>query len=582
MRRGGTAILLWHVLLVLLWAAGPCALFLHAEEEAPSWSEVQKKHRKAFKKLTLPKHAKLVKEIEPRLPPAIVITAAPFDELIKRLLGRHAKQLKLREEALDGLARHPSPKAGKAVEKALKTLAKEDVDRRKRLLAMEMAYTEVYNRGYMESSEGARRTRKMAAVLVPFYRTLLARNRALEEQAVEALAAMTSGDAFTWLCAAARSASAAPLRGAALAALGRVGGEEARAVLVQAVAKDSAARLRSRALLALTAWPIKDMQGSIVTALQDAAWEVRALAVAMTVSARLIEAAEALIDALEKEDGRLRKDIDDALYALVGVRMYADVALWRRWLEENRSKLAEQARAVAESGAYDKPLGPVEGWPSAEGEEDKEKRAGTTAFYGITSYSKRIVFLIDISRSMQDDAQDNPPKLGDADQPYRKPFGASKMAIARWQLHRAVQHLPEDALFNIVVYSESYNLWETEMARARPRAKKAAHKFIKGLVANGTTNIGDSLDKALEMAGAGDGPAEAFPGGLAADTLYLLSDGKPNRGRVNVLDALLEDFVRRNRRARLVVHTIGIGEESRSSFLEALAARTGGQYVGFR
>ena len=60
-----------------------------------------------------------------------------------------------------------------------------------------------------------------------------------------------------------------------------------------------------------------------------------------------------------------------------------------------------------------------------------------------------------------------------------------------------------------------------------------------------------------------------------------MSDGNPNRGRINSLPALLDEFVRRNRSARLVVHTIGIGEAAGSSFLEDLAARTGGQYVGF-
>ena len=322
------------------------------------------------------------------------------------------------------------------------------------------------------------------------------------------------------------------------------------------------------------------MKGSVLAALGDAAWEVRALAIAMCARGNLVEAVEPLVGALEHEDGRLRKDIDDALHALVGVRMYADVDLWKRWLEENRAQLSEKAAALAKSGTYDQPLGPLEDWPAAEGKDEADgvKRSGTTAFYGITSYSKRLVFLIDISRSMQDEAQDKPAPSGAAEHPYREPRGTSKMDIARWQLHRALQDLPEDASFNLVVYSESYKVWEDGMTPAKARAKKAAHAFVDGLVANGTTNIGDSLDKALELAGVG---GKAADGGLAADTLYLLSDGNPNRGRVNVLSELLEDFVRRNRRARLVVHTIGIGEAAGSSFLKDLAARTGGQYVGY-
>ena len=580
MPRAGTA-----VLLTLFVSAAGCVLACSAfaEDEAPKWNEVQKMHRKAFKKLPLPGHARLVKEIEPSLPGGVVIEAAPFDGLIRRLLAPHAEQLDLRETALRALAHHPSPKAGKAVEVALKVLAKEDADRGKRLLDMEAEYAQVYNRGYMESGESARRTRKMAAVMIPFYRVLLTRSVALRGIAVTTLSAMTSGDALDWLQSAARSSSNPALREAAVQALGRVGGDVALASLLQSVSKDAEARVRGRALAALTAWPIKDMKVVVVTALEDAAWQVRALAVAMCIQGRLIEAVEPLIDALEDENGRLRKDIDDALHALVGVRLYGDVELWKRWLGENREKLAEQARALAADGAYDEPLGPMEDWPTRAvgAESDGEKRGGTTAFYGITSYSKRIVFIIDISRSMQDEAQEMPTVTGDARHPYQEPRGRSKMAIARWQLHRVVHDLPEDATFNIVVYSESYKVWETKMMRARSREKKAAHAFIRGLVANGTTNIGDSLDKALELAGEAGALADEAPDGLAADTLYLLSDGNPNRGRVNVLSKLLSEFVQRNRRARLVVHTIGIGEAAGSSFLENLASGTGGQYVGF-
>jgi len=554
-----------------------CAAAARADGEGPSWSDLQKQCRKAFKAVPLPSHGELVKEITPSLPEGVVIEAAPFDALIQRLVAPRAEQLALRQAALRGLAQHPSPATGKLLEAAYKTLAKEGADRAKRLAATEAEYADVYNAGYMESSEGARRTRKLAAVLIPFYRMLLERNRELRALAVDVLASMRTEAAATWLRAAARGASEPLLREAALRALGRIGGDEARLLLEQAAAKDADPQVRGGALAALAAWPLQDMRAAVLAALDDPAWEVRALAVTMCARGGLVDAVGALIARLAQEDGRLRDDIDDALYAIVGVRMYADVGLWTKWLAENAESLAEKERALVSSGAYAKPLGPPESWPTGEpGESAKdEKRGGTAAFYGITSRSKRIVFLVDISRSMQDEAQDTPPKVGDPKQPYREPQGPSKMAIARWQLHRVVHDLPEDACFNIIVYSESYALWEEQMTRAKPRAKKAAHAFIDGLVANGTTNIGDSLDKALDLAAAGEG-------GLAVDTLFLLSDGNPNRGRINVLADILEDFVARNHELRLVVHTIGIGEAAGSSFLESLAARTGGRYVGFR
>jgi hypothetical protein len=555
---------------------------LRAEPPAPA--ELRKTHKQAFRSLGVPSAKRLEKTLPGKLPGGVVIEAAPFDRLISQLLAPHAAQLDLRDRVLADLAAHPGPVSGKLVASSLATVAKEASQWAKRLAAVEEAYGEVYNRGYMEASEGARRTRKTAAVLIPFYRTLTARGRALADGAVVALAAMKEGEALTWLVGTARTHADPAVRSVAVAALGRIGGDGPHAALVTSAAKDPAAAVRGRALEALTAWPLSRMKDAVLAAIRDASWEVRALAVAMCVRGKLLEAVPALIDALEREPGRLRTDIDDALHALVGVRMYADAARWKRWWKENRAEIEAKTAAQTSSGALDEPLGPIEDWPTPGDDEaeDAEQRGGTSTFYGIQTRSKRIVFVIDISRSMDSEAEAKPPQMGDARHPYAKARGRSKLDIARWQLHRAVHDLPDDAVFNVIVYSESYALWQTGMAEAKKRAKKKAHAFIDGLTANGTTNICDSLDKALEIAGLSPLTGGAEETQLAADTIFLLSDGDPNRGRLSSLPALLEDLVDRNRRARIVVHTIGIGEAAGSSFLKDLARRTGGRYVGFR
>jgi hypothetical protein len=69
---------------------------------------------------------------------------------------------------------------------------------------------------------------------------------------------------------------------------------------------------------------------------------------------------------------------------------------------------------------------------------------------------------------------------------------------------------------------------------------------------------------------------------LGPDTIYLLSDGNPNRGRITTLSDLLRKVTRWNLLSRVVIHTIRIGEAAGSSFLESLAKATGGRYVGFK
>jgi hypothetical protein len=184
---------------------------------------------------------------------------------------------------------------------------------------------------------------------------------------------------------------------------------------------------------------------------------------------------------------------------------------------------------------------------------------------------------------MQDPAKDKPASAGGGKDEFAQPRSGSKIAIAQWQLQRAIAALPADATFDVIVYSESYRVWQPQMTAASPKSKKEAHRFVDGIVANGTTNIADSMDRAFELAGAvpvllrGKTPRDS----LAADTIFLLSDGDPNRGRVTELAALREDLVRRARAARIVIHTVGIGEVSGSTFLASLAEGTGGRYVGF-
>ena len=496
--------------------------------------------QQAFKPLRLPKAAKLEKQLAQKLPRGIVIEAGPFDRLVAGLLKPHAERLDSREKLIAGLT-------GRRLVAAFKVLAKENAGYAKRIAAVEKAYAEHYNKGFDERSEGAKRTRKLASVLLPFYRTLLLRNARIAAAARPGKAGLSAPDPS--------------LRAAAV----RVS-DDLEAVK-RAAREDKHENVRAEALLALLRFKVSAIKDAVIAALGDPAWRVRALAVAICVRARLVEAAGPLIDALGKEQGRLRKDIDDALFALTGVRMYGDLDLWKKWWAANRERIARKARELAAAGEYDKPPGGLEAAGLEEGDESKRK-GGTSAFYGIRTLSKRIVFVVDISRSMQDPAHAKPAATtGRKKDRYPAPGGGSKLDIAKWQLHRAIEGLPKGAVFGVVVYSESYAVWEDELVAATPRNKKKAHKFVEGLKGNGTTNIADSLDKASEL-----GP----------DTIFLLSDGDPNRGRLSDLDALLEEFLERNVRARIVLHSVGIGEAAGSTFLKQLARRTGGRYVEFR
>jgi len=553
-----------HSLLIFLLAAALAA--------GPVPPDLKKRCARAFKPLPLPSPARLEKEAAPALPKGIVIEAAPFRALIDRLGAPSLKRLALRREVLGALKTSPGDKSARLIRSGLQALDKEDAGLVKRIAGVEKAYAEVYNRGYMESSAGARRTRKLAAVLIPLYRGLALANEKLTPPAAAALGAMSKEQALALL-----GDKSPRVRIAALAAVGP--NERARLGT-----SDKHPLVRAAALGALMAYPPGEVKETVLKALQDKAWNVRALAVEICVRAKLIEAVGPLVAALEHETGRLRKDIDDALHALTKAQFFGDITLWKNWWKQNKARvLAEAAKRPPT-----KPLGPPSTWKrrgADTGSDDSRRKGFTSAFYGIPTVSKRVLFLIDISRSMTDPSQARPAATTTTRRKktrYPAPKGSAKIDIAKWQLHRAVEALPKDALFNILVYSESYKVWEPAPVLAKKSNTSKAHKFIDAIHANGVTNICDSIDKGFELAGmalyAYD-PKNTEP---PADTLYLLSDGDPNRGRITDLDRLLEDICRRNPPGALVIHAVGIGEAAGSSFLKALAEQNGGRYVGYK
>ena len=381
------------------------------------------------------------------------------------------------------------------------------------------------------------------------------------------------------------------VRAAAVAALGRLADPGDLETVRKVLRADRVARVRYEALAALGHWPRGDVADAVAGALGDEAWEVRSLAGAFCAAAGFADRAGPLVEALAKEKGRLRTDLDEDLHALFGVRFYGDAGMWRRWLADNADAVA--AKSAAAAGARDRPLGPLDGWAGNPGgagtkegvaPEAEEGRNRTSSFYGIDTTSNRVLFVVDISRSMLDPSVARPPTATGGASRFASPEGGARIDVARWQLHRAVEALPEDAVFNLVVFSESYRSWKEGMTAASARNKAAAHAFIDALPPNGTTNIADSLDEAFDLAGAGPlaVPGAKDPPGLAVDTVFLLSDGNPNRGRLCDLGALLESVAARNLRARIVFHAVGIGEVAGSEFLRDLAGRTGGRYVGFK
>ena len=156
------------------------AVALVAAPDSPAGDgDPSARFRKAFRPLNIRKPGSLRKEIESSLPPGIVVESGPFDALVSRLLGPRKPVLTARDEACGSVHSVSTDRARTLLRTAARTLARERKALARAVAAIEAEYDAVYHQGYMEASEDARRTRKLAAVLVPFYRTLQVRQDGL-------------------------------------------------------------------------------------------------------------------------------------------------------------------------------------------------------------------------------------------------------------------------------------------------------------------------------------------------------------------------------------------------------------------
>jgi hypothetical protein len=371
-------------------------------------------------------------------------------------------------------------------------------------------------------------------------------------------------------------------------ALAEVEHPEAAKILEKALS-DREAVVRLAALSSLIAKKAEASKAAILGGLKDSAWEVRAMVLeaVQTLGFKDAETIEALIADLEREEGRLREDLDRVLYAITGKSYYGDAELWKRWWEGNRAKWG--AAGAPEDKTPAEPAKP---------QEHKGPQA-TCSFYGIQTKSHNIIFILDVSGSMAEKAnlaslpagakgptvtggEKKDPGVPD---PGDRPQGETKLDVLKWQLKKSIGMLPPKALFNVIFYSETFEVWSETMQMATPLNKQKAFEYVDKQTPLARTNIFDAMEKAFAIAtgtgpkagGAGDPRYGGGQGG--ADTFYLLSDGSPNFGRIPEPDAIVAEIRKINELRKIIIHTIAVGGAFNPSFMERLAKENGGECI---
>ena len=327
------------------------------------------------------------------------------------------------------------------------------------------------------------------------------------------------------------------------------------------LARNPGIRVAAFETMAILAKP--EMTSAAIEALEDRFWQVRVAAVAVLKKTGGKEAIPPLIGALEHADGRMVDELIDTLKALTKVNYHDNVTLWRDWWAKNEGKFGGHGADAGVPGVV------------AKGDKQEQGGRGGTYFYGIRSRSKHIIYVLDISGSMRW-ALDTRYGRGRGGQPPDAPKGKSKLDNAVKELLQSITGLPDDGTFNVITYAIEHEAWKKKMQKASRPAKAAARKWANSLQADGATNIFDALERAFKLVGRGSFDARY---GLAADTIFFLSDGQANSGRVVDPRSMLREIRSLNELKNVKIHCIGLGSSTDERFMRTLAEENGGQYV---
>jgi hypothetical protein len=231
-----------------------------------------------------------------------------------------------------------------------------------------------------------------------------------------------------------------------------------------------------------------------------------------------------LIDQIAQLKGLVQYDVIRFLMQISGENFRDDAASWKAWWVAQQKKLPKKNEPPP-VGAY----------------------GGNGAFYGIPIGARRVVFVLDISRSME---------------------RGGRIDAAKRELSEAIANLPPEVFFGVVAFAGGVHVWQPELMPANEPNRRQAIQTVMGQeTRGGGTSSYDALEAAF---------------GLDPEAIYFVTDGKPMSGKIVVPEAIVAAVSDVNRVRRISIHSIGIGtgdgEDLFGGFLRALSEADWGEY----
>jgi len=342
---------------------------------------------------------------------------------------------------------------------------------------------------------------------------------------------------------------------------------------------------------------IRDPRGgpALIPLLDHRSWRAQVAALSAMAKIRAKDTIGPIIEYLDVARGRSRQDAHRALTKITLRTFGMNAATWREWW--NRV-----------NGGWTVPPEPKKVEVKAiPGGKDGYGRNKPTRYHRITTFSKRIIFVIDISNSM---ATPILVKEGKDTKSGRLSVGVAKILLAREELKRTLESMESDTWFNVIAFETDVRQFKKSPVRASAGNVQAATRWLEkqklrgggGGVqrGKGSSNIGKHgwvLGKTNTygaLAAVYGLKVDPERGGVRAttapspgtkrrprwDTCFFLSDGRPTVGVVTDIELILQDVKRWNKTCKMVIHCIGMENNAGlATLLQGLGRITDGQVV---
>lgn len=208
--------------------------------------------------------------------------------------------------------------------------------------------------------------------------------------------------------------------------------------------------------------------------------------------------------------------------------------------------------------------------------------SSSQTFYGLKTEGQKVLFLVDVSGSMEgkDEGNLTDRVVAQAAATGGEAIGgaiggevgsfigaqtaseATKLGGAKRELIPALQGLPESSTFSIITFGDQTQEWYQGMVPATATNRNLAIAFVKQLEATGGTPASQALETAFQQ--------------QDTNLIFFLSDGQPTDGSP---DQILQQVGGLNGQRHIRISTVGLGDDQDASFLAALAKQNGGEYV---